>query len=259
MHRNSRVDYWSEILDLNLDSDHLERIEKYQEKIFNERVDREVLIAFDDILEFKESERIIQIEKKLKLINGFFNGDLSKITLKRLKKIISFSKPKKVILAHDELVKSNCYIAYVYLIYSIGPPMIYSKYFVASFFIRYLSYLEAELKFLKENSLEKNLGSSDLSSLLTKDKKKYVLQMLEDLSITVDGISVLTPRKKGAIRGVVEALREKMIVPNIGISKLCNLMALEINLELNSVLDASTTSEKYKKEALNYISNHALH
>ena len=95
--------------------------------------------------------------------------------------------------------------------------------------------------------------------VVSKEKQIYILKLLEDLSITVSGKSVLSTRKKGALRGVVEALREKMIIPNKGIAMLCNLIAVEINLELNSELDASTTSENYKKEALKYINNNPLH
>ena len=97
------------------------------------------------------------------------------------------------------------------------------------------------------------------SDLISNEKQNYILKLLEDLSITVDSKSVLSTRKKGALRGVVEALREKMVIPNIGIAKLCNLIAFEIDLELNSELDASTTSENYKKEALKYINNNPLH
>jgi len=91
------------------------------------------------------------------------------------------------------------------------------------------------------------------------NKQDYILQLLEDLSITLNGTSILTPRKKGALRGVIEALREKMIIPNIGLSTLCNVFADKINLELRSELDASTTSENYKKEALQYIKNNPIH
>lgn len=100
----------------------------------------------------------------------------------------------------------------------------------------------------------------DFSTLIPQtNKQDYVLQLLEDLSLTLNGTSILTPRKKGALRGVIEALREKMIIPNIGLSTLCNVFADKINLELKSELDASTTSEKYKKEALQYIKNNPIH
>lgn len=139
--RNSKIDYWNEIIDLKLDNEHFERIEKYQEQLFNERVESEVRITFSDIEELKVNQQKEQIEKELTLINGFFNGDLSKLTVKRLKEIIQFSKPKKLILAYDELKKNNYYLATEYLIYNIGRPRMYSNYFVAAFFIKYIEVL----------------------------------------------------------------------------------------------------------------------
>tara|TARA_R110002096_G_scaffold282779_1_gene476730 strand:- start:6993 stop:9293 length:2301 start_codon:yes stop_codon:yes gene_type:complete len=105
----------------------------------------------------------------------------------------------------------------------------------------------------KENVIQKNL-----KDLVSDEKYAYIIKLLEDLSITVNGKSIVTPRKKGALRGVVEALRDKMIVPNIGIASLCNVMAKQIDLELKSELDASTTSENYKKQTLEYIKNNPL-
>ncbi|UAB82270.1 hypothetical protein INR76_05790 [Marixanthomonas sp. SCSIO 43207] len=100
----------------------------------------------------------------------------------------------------------------------------------------------------------------DFNSIIKEGKnRKYVLQVLEDLSITVDGKSVLTQRKKGALRGVVEALKQKRIIPNIGLATLCNVIADKINLELKSELDASNISEDYLNDALEYIENNPFH
>ncbi len=106
---------------------------------------------------------------------------------------------------------------------------------------------------------KKQIIQKDLKSIVDIEKFNYILKLLEDLSITVKGKSTLTPRKKGALRGIVEALRDKMIVPNIGIASLCNVMAKQIDLELKSELDTSTTSENYKKQTLEYIKNNPLH
>lgn len=100
----------------------------------------------------------------------------------------------------------------------------------------------------------------DFNSIIKEGKnRKYVLQILEDLSITINGKSTLTDRKKGALRGVIEALKESKIIPNIGLATLCNIVANEIQLELKSELDASNTSESYKKNALAYIKKNPFH
>src|SRR5690606_26886124 len=69
----------------------------------------------------------------------------------------------------------------------------------------------APLTYLPENPkilLDKPKVES-FEELLSTEKQTYILQMLEDLAITVEGHYILSQKKIGAIRGVVEALREK--------------------------------------------------
>ena len=115
--------------------------------------------------------------------------------------------------------------------------------------------------FQKDDKLKdkKQILQKDLKSIVGIEKFNYIIKLLEDLSITSKGKSTLTPRKKGALRGVVEALRETKIIPNIGLAKLCNVIANEIKLDLKSELDASNTSEDYKKDTLSYIKNNPFH
>jgi len=96
-------------------------------------------------------------------------------------------------------------------------------------------------------------------TFVSRANQDYVLGLLEDLCITVDGKSVLSSRKKGALRGVVEALREVNILPQIGIDKLCKILAKEIDLELKSKLDFSDVSQKFQKDAKQYIKDNPLH
>ncbi len=101
--------------------------------------------------------------------------------------------------------------------------------------------------------------ANTFKTFVNQDKQDYILKLLEDLSITVGGKSTLTERKKGAIRGVVEALREENILPQKGIDKLCKIIAKEIDLELKSKLDFSDISQKFQKDAKQYIKNNPLH
>lgn len=128
-------------------------------------------------------------------------------------------------------------------------------------------WLENEKSFLKEiqpsikelpavnNSIEHNFETI----LSDQVKRQYVLNLLEDLSIISNGQSILSTRKKGALRGVVEALREDNILPQLGIDKLCKIIANQIGLELKSKLDFSDISKKFQKEAKQYIKNNPLH
>ncbi|MFZ4455512.1 MAG: hypothetical protein ACOYOT_04755 [Bacteroidales bacterium] len=101
-----------------------------------------------------------------------------------------------------------------------------------------------------------NTGTTD--SNITLKNQDYILTMLEDLCVTQDGVFALSLRKKSALRGVVEALQEKSLVPNIGIDKLCKVIAENIQLEINSKLDWSKTVDEFKKKALQYIKNNPL-
>lgn len=103
-----------------------------------------------------------------------------------------------------------------------------------------------------------SLTSNLFDTLFTPSKAAYILQMLEDLSITTNGKSILSERKKGAIRGVVDALIEQNITPKLSIDALCNSIADKIGLVLNSKLDVSTTSSDFKKSVLTYLRNNKI-
>jgi hypothetical protein len=134
-------------------------------------------------------------------------------------------------------------------------------------------FLSIEAEFIKEtvqislitflpNQTDPLLLEKDTESFKTfvnQEKQDYILKLLENLSITVDGKSVLSTRKKGALRGVVEALREENILSQIGIDKLCKIIAKEIDLELKSKLDFSDVSQKFQKDAKQYIKDNPLH
>ncbi|MCG1037302.1 hypothetical protein [Polaribacter sargassicola] len=403
LRRNKKIDYWSEILDLNLDSNQIQKIEKHQEILFYENIDSEVLVAFSDIEELNIKQQIEQIEKELILINGFFNGDLSKLTVDRLKKMINFSKPKKLILAYDQLKKSNSYNAFEYCIYDFNYVRKYTDYFVAAFFIKYLIKIEESLKvisvnnpiqkiktnskvndivkkiedltkfefllniddnkveinklsdeinykysvytdelktdikakflegnfdflkrllalveesinqwlsiksednlyfkmsfinekyknitdevsvnhltelkliYLKEikksllffinNDLVKNIKEGDIidfESFITDiNKRDYVYRILEYFgAINSNRKSTLTQRKKGVLRGVVEALIDKNVLPEFGLHNLCLIIAKDIGLELKSKLDYHDTAKKIHNEAKKYIVDNPFH
>ena len=97
------------------------------------------------------------------------------------------------------------------------------------------------------------------TTFVSKEKQIYVLKLLEDLSITLDGKYNLTERKKSALRGVVEGLRNNNVLPDIGIDKLCAIIAIKINLELKSKINVSNTSNNFKKDAEEYIKENPFH
>lgn len=108
----------------------------------------------------------------------------------------------------------------------------------------------------KKEIAKPNKPQQTFDSLLSSKNAKFILQMLEDMSITTNGKSNLSERRKGALRGVVEASIDKSILPQLSIDSLCKLIADKIGLELNAKLDFSTTSEKNRKKAVQYITDH---
>lgn len=129
-------------------------------------------------------------------------------------------------------------------------------------------FLKIESEFINETKLITDLkifkninqkllpvSSNILVDIIPEDKIKFILQLLEDLGITVDGKYILGEKKKSAIRGVVEALRKKNLIPNIGLEKINNIIAERINLDLKSKLDVSDTSKLYKKLTLEILEN----
>jgi hypothetical protein len=115
-----------------------------------------------------------------------------------------------------------------------------------------IAFLSYPIKALETSKVE------SFKTVINTDNQTYILTMLEDLSITKDGVSILSERKKSALRGIVEALKEKCLVPEIGIDKLCKIIGDKIQLEINSKLDFSTTSQDFKKKALQYMKNNPI-
>lgn len=111
----------------------------------------------------------------------------------------------------------------------------------------HIPFISTPLKAIETTKVE------TFESLISPDYQEYILTLLEALSITIDGVSVLSERKKSALRGIIEALKEKGLVPEIGLDKLCKIIGNKIQLEINSKLDFSTTSQEYEKKAKQYI------
>jgi hypothetical protein len=91
------------------------------------------------------------------------------------------------------------------------------------------------------------------NELLTPDQAALLLSTLESVGITRDGRSVISERRKGALRGVVEALLDAHLLPATSLEQLCRVIAGHIGLELHSKLDYSQVSERFRKTAAAYI------
>ncbi|TXD45852.1 hypothetical protein [Polaribacter sp. IC073] len=251
--RNKRTDHWAEIYNLKLGGEKIEDIEKLQIKLFNEFIKNTVDSEIEDIQELETSNKNELIKNHKELIENFFKGDTSKITIKRLKNIFGFSKSKEVLLEYDNLLRDKLILS-DFIIYERGKST-YSTTFVAGFFMKYLD----ELKILSSTkrdtvSLLQKKENTFKTVITNKSKREYIYNILEHFgAINSERKSVLTERKKGVLRGVVEALMDNNILPQLGLHNLCIIIAKEINLELKSKLDYHDTAKNVHKEAKEYI------
>jgi len=94
------------------------------------------------------------------------------------------------------------------------------------------------------------------NGLLTPEHAEFLLAMLESIGITREGKSVISERRKGALRGVVEAMLEAHLLPAASLEQLCRVIAGHIGLDLRSKLDYSQVSEKFRKIAAAHIKQH---
>ena len=93
---------------------------------------------------------------------------------------------------------------------------------------------------------------------LSESTQTFILDMLESLGITVNNKAALSERRKGAIRGVVIALRDNNILPLISLESLIKYIAAKIGLEINSKLDSTKISDDFEKKARKYIKDNPI-
>ena len=105
----------------------------------------------------------------------------------------------------------------------------------------------------KKQVLLSAITAYTFDTVLPDTKGVFVLQMLEDLGITVNNKSTISERQKGCIRGIVEALKKENILPNLSLEILNNLIAEKIGLILKSKIDWSKTSDAYLAKGEKYI------
>lgn len=123
----------------------------------------------------------------------------------------------------------------------------------------FLNKYKSDLEMISEIKLPQDKAESTVTfeKTILPAKQKYILQMLEDLSLTNNGKSIISERKKSALRGVSEALIEKNIL-SLSLERSYRLIAEKIGLPLSSKLDYTNTSIDFKKKADRYIKDNPL-
>lgn len=130
--------------------------------------------------------------------------------------------------------------------------LLYPFYFFTCYQFRNL--LETEIEKRGDNIKHKETFRKTQETFDNLPHATFILKMLEDLSVTVNGKPELGERKKSALRGIVEASIEQGILPNQNIHSLCQLIGAKIGLPIKAKLAESFTSKEMKKTALRYIS-----
>lgn len=144
LRRNCRVDHWAGIYKLDLELDKIDKIGIHQKKIFDAYLETKIKSALNDFSDLEPDSKSKVLNKEVKLIQDFFYNNTSKEVVGRLKNILSFQKPKEVLLEYDNLLRSRLSLE-DFNIYEIGKAN-FSPIFVAFFFKKYLERLKESLE-----------------------------------------------------------------------------------------------------------------
>lgn len=263
------INFWKILNERDLTNETIISIQEHQLMVLDAFVSSLVKSRIKDESLIEESRRCILIDKNLNILNDFLIGTPKDISNKRAKNIIEFEDASEVLVLFDEII-NNRYLAFEkYTIYSVDNPNNFSSYFVACYLLEYKRALKTlQIKYSDQgeyisptdlSQIKINDKPNELRDIVSEDKLNYIIKLLEDLSITKDGKSMLSPRRKSVIRGVVEGLRECNVLPNQSLNKLCRLIASQIGLDFIKKLDWSKTSDEYHKLTVKYIKDNPLH
>lgn len=184
------------------------------------------------------------------------------IALNKLQKILDNAEPSKKVMYLQSRIKEIKQRELLFKQYQDESDF---KYAVDKYSVLFKEFLTIEADFLKETLNTQPIAfelkqpktleiKPEFDTVSNKKNQKFIKQLLEDLGLTIDGRANISERKKGAVRGIVEALKESKILPDRSLEVLCKIIADEIGLQINSKLDISNISEQYKEEAEKYIS-----
>ncbi len=197
-----------------------------------------VIVNFFDANFFEVKEKIFFLDILQPFIDDYYSDEKSRLT-NSIKDFESRMGP--IHPAHLSILQSNKEDLEIFLKIEDAYKTLFDEY---------------RESLTKKKKTKKHFIPNSFEELTKPENLKFILQMLEDLQITKNGKYILGDRKKSSIRGVVEALRQELIIPNITLETSCNLIASRIELELNSKLDHSGIVKSYRKLALDYIKNH---
>jgi hypothetical protein len=251
---HKKINLEEELEHWGLEDEEMNNIIQHKYNLFTELKDRILKNRLIDPFEkiFPESDKIITAKRDLDLIDCLIDGKIDEVKEKRLRQTL-FIKSWKITATHFDYIFRHKYKnEYNYDIHH------EDSFLDAHIIISYRKYLNDYLTSIdnaqKENETKSVKKEIDINSIIPEAKQQFIFQLLNDISITSNGIYVLGEKKKSAIRGVIDALIEKNVVPQIPLNKLSVLIADKIGLDIKDLPEISNTSKKYKKLAQIYIS-----
>lgn len=189
----SKYDLWDMLENEELTEEQREKIEVHQNELFFTEVNWQVDTAIESLLDSK-FDKTEAIRRELNLIEKFVNGDISKITITRIKSIIDFSNPTDVLVKFDEITKFGYFDPYNYYIYTPNKYRTYHPYFVAHFINKYSSRLRNALD--GKNQRAESTGSPlvidriEKNSFMVRNKmKEELISKLRTLDMKLDFIN----------------------------------------------------------------------
>ena len=266
--RYQNIDVLEELRLFNLEEETIVNITQTMYNLYNELLDETLEYRFcEPFNNVNPFENKIDIAKRdIQLIDDIFNGNIDKLKETRIKQTFLIKDWKKVATQIDYIIRNKYQKPENFDIHH------KDTYFDAQLLLNYKKFLSDFLRLAvkstsdtttistapKENKPNPKPQIQDNAVIIQENKMQYIMKLLEDLSITSNGISIISQRRKGAIRGIVIALREENILPYLNIEILSKTIAEKISLEINSKLDSSDISDDFEKKTKKYIKDNPL-
>ena len=266
--RYNKIDVLEELRSFHLDDEKIDNIAQKMYNLFNglldETLEYRFCKPFNNVNSF---ENKIDIAKRdIQLIDDIFNGNVDKLKETRIKQTFLIEDWKKVAIQIDSIIRNKYQKPENFDIHH------KDTYFDTQLILNYKKFLSDFLRLAeksnsdtattsterKENRNNPNPKIQDNEVDIQENKMQYTLELLEDLSITSNGKSILSQRRKGAIRGIIIALRNENILPYLSIETLTKIIGEKIGLEINSKLDSSVISDEFEKKTKKYIKDNPL-
>jgi hypothetical protein len=142
INKNSTVNYWDIIYDMDLSFEKIEEIEVFQSVLFENEVEREVRSLVEDFNDIKDSNKASALELQKKLLDRFVSGDIDDILIARVHQIIPIPNHIQILLKYDKILRNEYFEPSIKTIFNHSFYRQKSPVFLAHVLFEYLQYLK---------------------------------------------------------------------------------------------------------------------